>query len=77
MFECVVKKIILKKLNKLLKEYDGNIDKAKETIRLWLKRVNLISNCLEKLLAKLDDGSLTAEEVTDAIEDVQQLIKDL
>ena len=77
MFECVVKKVILKKLNKLLKEYDGNIDKAKETIRLWLKRVNLISSCLEKLIAKLDDGSLTAEEVTDVIEDVQQLIKDL
>ena len=77
MFECVVKKIILKKLNKLLKEYDGNIDKAKDKIRLWLKRVNLISECLEKLLAKLDDGSLTAEEVTDVIKDVQQLIKDL
>ena len=77
MFECVVKKIVLKKLNKLLKEYDGNIDKAKETLRVWLKRVNLVSECLEKLLEKFDDGELTADEVTDAIKDVQELVKEL
>ena len=77
MFECVVKKIVLNKLNKLLKEYDGNIDKAKETIRLWLKRVNLVSGCLETLLKKLDDGELTADEVTDAIKEVEDLIKEL
>lgn len=77
MFECIVKKIVLKKLNELLKEYDGNIDKAKETIRLWLKRVNLVSGCLETLLKKLDDGELTADEVKDAIKDVQDLIKEL
>lgn len=77
MFECVVKKIVLNKLNKLLKEYDGNIDKAKETVRLWLKRVNLVSECLEKLLKKLDDGELTVDEVTEAIKDVQDTIKGL
>ena len=77
MFECVVKKIVLKRLNKLIKEYDGNIDKAKETVRLWLKRVNLVSECLEKLLKKLDDGEITADEVTEAMKDVKDTIKDL
>ena len=77
MYECIVKRIVVKKLNKLLKEYDGDIDKAKETIRTWLKRVNLVSSCLEKLLAKIDDKELTAEEIEQAIKDLEQLAKEI
>ena len=77
MYECIVKRIVVKKLNKLLKDFDGDVDKAKETIRVWLNRVNLVSSCLEKLLAKVDDKELTPEEIEQAVKDLEQLAKEI
>ena len=36
MFEWLVKKIIVGKLNDLLKTYKGNIDKLRSTLSIWV-----------------------------------------
>lgn len=55
MFEWLVKKIIVGKINDLLKTYKGNIDKARQTLKLWTNRIEKVLACLNSMLAKLDD----------------------
>ena len=55
MFEWLIKKIIVGKINDLLKMYKGNIDKARQTLKLWTTRIEKVLACLNSMLAKLDD----------------------
>ena len=75
MTSCILRSFIVKKLNKLLDEYKENVCKARGTVNLWLTRANDIVKCLESLSAKLEDNKLTDEELEQAIEEIQALVK--
>jgi len=76
MIEWLVKKVLCSKVNGLLRKYRTDVDRFRANLKSWLVRINRITACLESLLAKLDDGEITSEEVKQASDDVTQVIKE-
>ena len=76
MLEWIVKKVICGKVNDLLKKHKGNVDKTKDVLKSWILRIQKLMACTERLLAKLDDGEITSEEIKQATEEVTNLIKE-
>lgn len=76
MIEWLVKRVLISKVNDLLKKYKGNVDKAKDVLKSWILRIQKLMSCLESLLAKLDDGEITSDEIKQATEEVTKLIKE-
>ena len=76
MIEWLVKRVLCGKVNDLLKKYKGNVEKVRDTIKAWILRIQKLMSCLEGLLAKLDDGEISADELKQATEDVTKLIKE-
>jgi hypothetical protein len=73
---CLVKRFIVRFINKQLKENAGNISKVKEVVTLWSSRIKRVLFCLECLLAKLDDNEITADEIKQASDDINALVKE-
>lgn len=76
MIQWIVKKVVISKVNDLLKTYKKNVDKAKEMLKTWIARLQKVLACLEKMLAKLDDNIIDAAEIKEASEDVAKVIKE-
>ena len=70
MTSCIMRKFILKQVNKLLDEYKDNVGKARGTVNLWLSRADNLTNCLKSLSQKLEDSELTDEELEDAVQEI-------
>lgn len=75
MIEWAIKKIICGKINDLLKQYQNNVSKVKETLKRWIERIKKVLACFESLLSKIDDDELTTDEVKEAAEEVNSLVK--
>ena len=45
------------------------------TLTIWIGRLERILACLRATLAKLDDGKIDAEEIDQAIADVEEVIR--
>lgn len=63
MFEWIVKKVIVGKVNDLLKQYKSNVDKLRSTLSVWIWRIEKVLACFKSMLAKLDDNELDADEL--------------
>ena len=72
---CILKSFITKQLNKLLGEYKDNVGKVRGTVNLWLSRADSLTNCLKGLSQKLEDSQLTDEELEDAVQEIEKLVK--
>ena len=76
MSDCIIKRVVSKIINKTLKENADNVSKVKEVVTLWASRIKRVLFCLECLLAKLDDNEITPDEIKQAGEEIQQLVKE-
>lgn len=76
MIEWIVKKVILSKVNGLLKTYSQNVDKVRDILKLWTTRLQKILSFFESTLKKLDDGELSEQELKEASDEVMTLIKE-
>ena len=76
MFEWIVKKVIVGKVNGLLMAYEKDVGKARETLKTWTGRIKKILAFLEGALAKLDDNQLTAEELRETGDDLAKVVKE-
>lgn len=76
MSNCIIKRVVSKIINKTLKENADKVSKVKEVVTLWASRIKRVLFCLECLLAKLDDNEITPDEIKQAGEEIQQLIKE-
>ena len=76
MIEWIVKKVILSKVNGLLKTYSQNVDKVRDILKLWTTRLQKILSCFESILKKLDDGELSEQELKEASDEVMTLIRE-
>lgn len=76
MIDWLIKKVIVSKVNGLLKDYQGNVDKVNTILKRWIARLQKILDCCEKLLSKLDDGEISADEINEAAEDITQVVKE-
>ena len=76
MFLFFGKRIILKKLNGLLKDYRDDVDKVRDILDLWIGRMERLLNYLKSLMEKIDDGVLDEGEIESAIDDAKELVKE-
>jgi phage-related protein len=72
--KCIVKKIVLRTINKLLKEYGSNIDKAQEVLKVWIEKLTIITALLESAMDKIEDKELTDKEVSDILSQLENAV---
>lgn len=75
MFQWLVKKVIIGKVNDLLEVNQDNVVKVKNTIDTWVGRLQKILDCLKNILSKLDDNKLDSEEIDDSVAEIQKVVK--
>jgi hypothetical protein len=75
MIKWIIKKFILRELNKVLDRYADDIFSLRRILSIWIARLESIVNCIKNLLKKLDDGKIDSEEIDEAAEDVKIAIK--
>ena len=76
MKNCIIKRFILKQVNKILSDHKGNVTKTREVVNLWLSRADKVTNALKGLSQKLEDHMITDEELKDAVEELTALVKE-
>lgn len=72
---CLLKKFVLKQINKLLDDYKENVEVAKGKVWIWLKRSESINEFLQSLYEKLSDNNLTEEELKSTLEGFKGLVE--
>ena len=75
MVDWIVKRVVCKKINKLLSAYKGNVDSLRETLDRWIGRLEKLIACLRSLLGKIDDGEITPDEVKEAANEINGLVR--
>ena len=71
---CILKKFILKQINKLLDDYKDNIGNAKEKVWVWMKRADAINKFMQGLYEKLSDNNLTEDELKATLEELKLMV---
>lgn len=75
MFQWLVKKVIIGKVNDLLEVNQDNVTKVKNIIDTWVGRLQKILECLKNILSTLDDNKLDSEEIDDSVAEIQKVVK--
>ena len=75
MIEWLVKKTLVGRLNKLLDKNKDEIGSAKDTIKVWIARLDKILFAFRSLLEKLDDNKIDDEEIDQTVADIGNVIK--
>lgn len=76
MIEWFVKKIVVGKVNSLLKEYGKDVSAVRETLRTWTCRLKKALGLLESALDRLSDNALTPEELEETAKEIKTLIEE-
>ena len=76
MIKWFAKRYVIGMLNDLLDQYKGDVDKVKDTLQVWIARLEKILSCFKSMLAKLDDGKIDADEIDQTVAEVEQVIKE-
>ena len=74
MKKCIIKKIVLNTVNKLLKQYSTNIDHASEVLKMWTEKLTVITTLLESALNKIEDKELTDKEVGEILSELEAAV---
>ena len=75
MIEWLVKKTLVGRLNKLLDKNKEEIGSTKDTIKVWIARLDKILFAFRSLLEKLDDNKIDDEEIDQTLADIEIVIK--
>lgn len=73
--KCIVRKLILRKLNQFLDAKRNDVAKAKAQADLWLGRAKMVVQRLEGLSKALEDGKIDDAEINRAVEDIQSMVE--
>lgn len=71
---CLLRKFILRQINKLLDDYKDNIGNAKEKVWVWMKRADAINKFMQGLYEKLSDNNLTEDELKATLEELKLMV---
>lgn len=74
MFKWLCKKVIVGQVNDLLDRHKDNVEKVKDTLKVWVSRLEKILGCFKGLLEKLDDGKIDYEEIDQAAAEIEIVI---
>lgn len=67
---CILKKFLLKTVNKTLESYKDDVVKTRETVSLWTNRTRKLLSCLESLSQKLDDNQIDGDELQEVVSEI-------
>ena len=73
---CLLKKFLLKNLNKFLDTYKSDVESSRKNVKVWLKRAETITKFLNMLSAQLEDGNITEEELKNTIDGLKSIVQD-
>lgn len=76
MIKWIVNRVVCKKLNQLLDTHRERVEEAKQTISLWIKRLQRALECLQDTMHKLDDGKIDDNDIAETISSIQTIIKE-
>ena len=63
MIKWIVQKVVVGKINGLLDQYKDNVSKVRETLKVWIARLDKILFVFRSLLEKLEDNKIDSEEI--------------
>lgn len=75
MSDCIIKRVVSKVINKTLKENADDVTKVKETLTVWSGRIRSVCAVIDCLLDKIADNEITPDEIKQAGEEIQELVK--
>lgn len=73
---CLLKKFVLKQLNKLLETYKDDVEASRKNVKVWLKRAETITKFLNLLSSELDDNNLTEDELKATLDGLKSIVQD-
>ena len=73
---CLLKKFLLKNLNKFLDTYKSDVESSRKNVKVWLKRAEKITKFLNMLSAQLEDGNISEDELKATIEGLKNIVQD-
>jgi hypothetical protein len=76
MMKWFIQKMIVGKLNSLLANYNDNVQSVRVTILQWITRLEKILANLKSLCSRLDDNTLSEDEIEQTIDELKQTIKE-
>lgn len=71
---CILKRFIIKTINKLLEDYKDNVQVAKDKVWTWMKRSDAVNRFLQGLYEKLSDNALTEEELESTLNEFKDMV---
>ena len=74
MKKCIIRKIVLKTVNNLLSQYGDNIDHATEVLKVWISKLDLITEVLKSAMDKIEDKKLTDAEISEILSQLESAI---
>lgn len=72
---CLVKKLVLKNLNKFLDNYKDNVETSRKNVKVWLDRAETITKFLNMLSAQLEDGNISEDELKETVEGLKNIVQ--
>lgn len=72
---CLLKKFLLKNLNKFLDTYKSDVESSRKNVKVWLKRAETITKFLNMLSAQLEDGNISEDELKATIEGLKNIVQ--
>ena len=72
---CLLKKFLLKNLNKFLDTYKSDVESSRKNVKVWLKRAETITKFLNMLSAQLEDGNISEDELKSTIEGLKNIVQ--
>ena len=76
MIKWFAKRYVIGMLNDLLDQYKDNVSKVRETLKIWIARLDKILFAFRSLLEKLEDNKIDSEEIDQTVAEVEQVIKE-
>jgi len=72
---CLLKKFLLKNLNKFLDNYKDNVETSRKNVKVWLDRAETITKFLNMLSAQLEDGNISEDELKETVEGLKNIVQ--
>ena len=67
---------LCRKINSLLEQHKDNVVKVKQTVNVWIARLEKVLAAFKSLLEKLSDNAIDSEEIDQTIAEIEQVIKE-
>lgn len=76
MINWIVKKVLIGKVNGLLKKHSGDVETVRTVLTKWTERIKEVLSCFQSVLEKIEDNELSPNEVDAISDEVTALIKE-